>query len=135
MKPNERYAVPAIVLHWLVAGLIIATFIWGLVVADMPLSPAKFKYIAWHKWAGITVLALVAVRLLVRVLKRPPELPAHMNGRTPAGAWWPPGLVSADVCCAADRLVDELGLWLSGGAVQAGATAGSDRRMNSWPLR
>jgi cytochrome b561 len=46
----------------------------------MPLSPAKFKYIAWHKWAGITVLALVAVRLLVRVLKRPPELPAHMNG-------------------------------------------------------
>jgi len=79
MKPNERYAPPAILLHWLIAGLIIATFIWGLVVSDMPLSPAKFKYIAWHKWAGISVLALVAVRLLVRLFKRPPALPAHMN--------------------------------------------------------
>jgi len=79
LKPNERYSLPAIVLHWLIAGLIIATFIFGLVVSGMPLSPAKFKYIAWHKWAGITVLALVAVRLLVRVLKRPPDLPAHMG--------------------------------------------------------
>ncbi|MBV8680303.1 MAG: cytochrome b [Aquitalea sp.] len=79
MKSSERYSAPAIALHWLIAGLIIATFIWGLVVSGMPLSPAKFKYIAWHKWAGISVLALVVVRLLVRVLKRPPELPAHMG--------------------------------------------------------
>lgn len=79
MRPNERYAVPAIALHWLMAALIIATFCWGLVVSGMPLSPAKFKYIAWHKWAGISVLALVAVRLLVRVLKRPPALPEHMG--------------------------------------------------------
>ncbi|RMD02241.1 cytochrome b [Aquitalea palustris] len=80
MKSSERYSSPAIALHWLIAGLIIATFIAGLLVSGLPLSPAKFKYIAWHKWAGITILALVAVRLLVRLLKRPPALPAHMNG-------------------------------------------------------
>ncbi|WP_293766161.1 cytochrome b [uncultured Aquitalea sp.] len=75
----ERYAAPTILLHWLVALMIIGTFIVGLTVSGMPLSPAKFRYIAWHKWAGITILALVAVRLVVRLLTRAPSLPAHMG--------------------------------------------------------
>lgn len=79
MTTTQRYSYPAIALHWLIALLIIFAFVVGLKVSDMPLSPAKFRWIAWHKWAGITVLAFAAIRLLVRLSIRPPDLPASMG--------------------------------------------------------
>ena len=55
----QRYSLPAIVLHWLIAFLIIGTFTLGLVMTDIPgLTPTKLRYFSWHKWAGVTVLAL-----------------------------------------------------------------------------
>ncbi|TCP14785.1 cytochrome b561 [Crenobacter luteus] len=77
--PAERYAAPTVLLHWLMAALIVATFWLGLTVADMPLSPTKFKWIAWHKWLGVTLLGLLALRLLSRALTRAPALPATMG--------------------------------------------------------
>jgi cytochrome b561 len=75
----QRYSLPAIVLHWLLALLIIATFTLGLVMTDIPgLTPAKLRYFSWHKWAGITVLALATLRLLWRLLRSPPVYPASM---------------------------------------------------------
>jgi len=79
MKPSSRYATPVILLHWLVALLIIGVFIVGLKLWGMPLSPAKFKWMAWHKWVGLTILALVLVRLLLRMATRVPPLPEHMS--------------------------------------------------------
>jgi cytochrome b561 len=79
MKPRTRYATPAIVLHWLVAILIVVAFAAGLKIWGMPLSPAKFKLIAWHKWLGITILLLVIIRLLVRLSTNVPALPQHMS--------------------------------------------------------
>jgi cytochrome b561 len=73
----QRYSLPAIVLHWLIALLIIGTFTLGLVMTDIPgLTPAKLRYFSWHKWAGVTVLGLAALRLLWRLACRPPALPA-----------------------------------------------------------
>ena len=75
----QRYSSVAIALHWLIAILIVGTFTLGLVMTDIPgLTPTKLRYFSWHKWAGVTVLALAALRLLWRLRSRPPAYPAHM---------------------------------------------------------
>jgi cytochrome b561 len=74
-----RYTNTAILLHWLVAILVIGTFTLGLVMTDIPgLTPAKVRYFSWHKWAGVTVLGLAALRLLWRLAHRAPAYPATM---------------------------------------------------------
>ncbi|GAB3471278.1 cytochrome b [Massilia terrae] len=84
-----RYSLPAIVLHWLIALFIIGTFILGLVMTDIPgLSPTKLRYFSWHKWLGVTVLGLAALRLLWRLAKRPPPLPAGTPGWQQQAAHW-----------------------------------------------
>src|SRR5690606_6038462 len=65
-------------LHWLVALGLIGTFALGFYMHDLPLSPDKLKLYAWHKWAGMSLLALVVVRLVWRMAHRAPELPATM---------------------------------------------------------
>ncbi|WP_374404753.1 cytochrome b [Niveibacterium sp.] len=75
-----QYTRTAIALHWLIALLIFIAFPVGLYMVDLPLSPQKLKIISWHKWAGITVLALVLVRILWRATHRPPALPDSMSG-------------------------------------------------------
>ncbi|CUI05834.1 cytochrome b [Massilia sp. P8910] len=76
---QERYTSTAIIFHWLIAVLIVGAFIMGLVMTDMPgLTPTKLKYYSWHKWAGVTVLALAALRLLWRLTHAAPAHPAAM---------------------------------------------------------
>ncbi len=65
-------------LHWLMAVLILGLLALGLYMHELPLSPQKLTLYSWHKWAGVTVFLLVWVRLLWRVLHRPPALPASM---------------------------------------------------------
>lgn len=65
-------------LHWLLALGIIGMFGFGLYMVGLPFSPAKLKYINWHKWAGIIVLALSVLRLAWRLWRRPPPLPQAM---------------------------------------------------------
>ena len=76
MNAPLRYTTPAVVLHWLVALLIFAGFPLGLYMVDLPLSPDKLKLYSYHKWIGVTVLLLVAVRLAWRLTHTPPPLPA-----------------------------------------------------------
>lgn len=81
----RRYSITAIVLHWLIAVAIIGTFTLGLVMTDIQgISMAKLKYMSWHKWAGVTILGLAALRLLWRLFNRPPAyattLPAWQHG-------------------------------------------------------
>ena len=69
----RRYTLPAVVLHWLIAIGIIGTFTLGVVMTDIPgITMAKIRYTNWHKWAGVTVLALAALRLLWRLFNHPP---------------------------------------------------------------
>jgi cytochrome b561 len=74
--PHPRYTATAIVLHWLLALLIIGTFVLGLYMADLPVSPSRLKLYNYHKWLGVTILALSALRLLWRITHTPPPLPA-----------------------------------------------------------
>ncbi|MYM29686.1 cytochrome b561 [Duganella sacchari] len=68
-----RYTKIAMLLHWLVALLIIATFFLGLSMVAIPgFSPTKLKYFSWHKWMGVTVLGLAVIRVLWRKANRPP---------------------------------------------------------------
>ena len=75
----RRYSLVAIALHWMIAILIIGTFTLGLVMTDIPgLTPTKLRYFSWHKWAGVTVLGLAALRLLWRLRNKPPAYPDTM---------------------------------------------------------
>jgi cytochrome b561 len=76
---NSRFTPIAILLHWLVAVALLATFALGLTMIEMPgITPTKLKYFNWHKWAGVTILALVTLRLLWRLYHPVPALPAAM---------------------------------------------------------
>lgn len=70
--PSQRYSLPAIVLHWLMALMIVASLCVGLTMARMPLSPTRLLLYNVHKWAGVLILTLAALRLLWRLLHRPP---------------------------------------------------------------
>jgi len=72
---GARYTPVAIGLHWLLALLIIGTFALGIYMHELPMSPTRLKYYNWHKWAGVTILALSALRLLWRLSHRPPADP------------------------------------------------------------
>jgi cytochrome b561 len=77
-SPSSRYTGVAIALHWLIAIAIVASFAVGLYMHDLPLSPQKLKIYSWHKWAGVTIFLCVVLRLVWRLLHRPPELPSAM---------------------------------------------------------
>ena len=70
--PAARYTGVAIGLHWLLALMIVGSFGVGLYMTELPLSPTRLKLYNWHKWAGITILCLSALRLLWRLTHRPP---------------------------------------------------------------
>ncbi len=74
-----RYTTTAIIFHWLIALLIIGAFTMGLVMTDIPgITPTKLKYYTWHKWAGVTILLLAALRLLWRLTHKAPPYPDSM---------------------------------------------------------
>ncbi|GGC79233.1 cytochrome b [Undibacterium terreum] len=80
MQTATRYTNTAILLHWLVAILIISGFCLGVTMVNIPgLTPTKLKYFSWHKWIGVTVLALACLRLLWRLTHAAPPHPAGMS--------------------------------------------------------
>lgn len=75
----HRYSLPAILLHWVTALLIVCAFGLGLVMVDIPgITPTKLKYFSWHKWLGVTVLGIACLRVLWRLTHAAPPLPASM---------------------------------------------------------
>lgn len=79
MKPSptniSTYTRTAIGLHWIIALLIFIAFPLGVYMHDLHLSPLKLQLFSWHKWIGVTVFALVIVRVLWRFTHTPPALP------------------------------------------------------------
>lgn len=75
-----RYDAVARTLHWATAVLVLlqfplAVYMTGFVEAY---SQAQFLLYGLHKSIGVTVLALVALRLAWRLVSPPPPLPASM---------------------------------------------------------
>ena len=83
LSSSERYSPVAMLLHWVLALAIIGAFAVGLYVEGLPFSPRKLQLINWHKWAGVTILALSLLRLLWRLTHRPPALPARIDRAMP----------------------------------------------------
>jgi cytochrome b561 len=69
----------AIVLHWFLAAAIVIGFLIGLQMSDEPVSPTRVRWINYHKWIGVTILALSVLRLLWRFWHQPPTLPDSMQ--------------------------------------------------------
>jgi cytochrome b561 len=70
--PTQRYDNIAIALHWLLALMILGSFVMGLYMTGLPFSIQRVKFYNWHKWAGMTILTLSALRLLWRLRHPPP---------------------------------------------------------------
>ncbi len=50
MNPSlQRYTGVAITLHWLIAAVILGTFLLGQYMTGLELSPAKLKLYSYHK--------------------------------------------------------------------------------------
>jgi len=80
----NAYGGIAIAFHWLLAVAIMGSFSVGFYMSDLPFSPLRLKLYNWHKWAGVTILALSAARLLWRLTHRPPPLPDAVRRAMPA---------------------------------------------------
>ena len=85
---TKRYILTAIVLHWVLGAALLGIFAVGLYMTDLPFSPTRLKLYNWHKWAGVTILVLSALRLLWRLTHRPPALPGKISKAMPAWQHW-----------------------------------------------
>ena len=96
-QATTRYTKPAVILHWLIALVIFSMFALGWYMSELPkeapkqtafdlfdlgiytwelakeASPRTF-YFNLHKSIGITLLALIAIRVLWRITHRPPAM-------------------------------------------------------------
>jgi len=69
-----HYTRTAVGLHWLIAGLVIAAVFMGWTMTEMAITPRRLKLFNYHKWVGVTVLALAVLRIGWRIGHRPPAL-------------------------------------------------------------
>ncbi|HET9832414.1 MAG TPA: cytochrome b [Vicinamibacterales bacterium] len=76
MAASDRYTRTAIALHWAIAALVIFQFAWGWWMQEIPKQPVGPRVDAFnlHKSVGMTIFALMVVRLLWRAGHRPPPL-------------------------------------------------------------
>ncbi|QNP49668.1 cytochrome b [Diaphorobacter aerolatus] len=78
-----RYTATAKTFHWVLALALVTLFGVGLYMTGLPFSPQRLKLYNWHKWAGVTILALSVLRLLWRFTHRPPQLPDKVLATMP----------------------------------------------------
>lgn len=81
--PVLRHGRVAMALHWLLALLITGSFSLGVYMADLPFSLTRLRLYNWHKWAGVTILLLSALRLFWRLAHRPPPLGERIEAAMP----------------------------------------------------
>jgi len=76
----HRYSVTAMTLHWLIALLIFVQICLGWYMNEVlpDHSPAQANIESIHISLGLTILMLVLARIVVRLIYRPPPLPAGL---------------------------------------------------------
>lgn len=74
---SARWAGIQILIHWLTLVFILGLAMVGLLMTELPAGQTKIQVYNLHKSFGLTVLALTALRLLIRLwLRSPPPLPS-----------------------------------------------------------
>lgn len=71
----DAWGSPAKCLHWAVALLVLAQFALGWAAVTWRLSPLKLDLFVWHKSIGISILALMVLRVMWRLANPVPALP------------------------------------------------------------
>jgi cytochrome b561 len=73
-----RYTTTAIALHWIIAVAIVGQIAFGWWMQEIPKDPVGPRVNAFnlHKSIGLTILAVMTLRLVWRATHRPPPLPA-----------------------------------------------------------
>ena len=91
MPGAESYTFVAKALHWSSALLVLGLLAVGLWMTGLPFSRLKLVVYAWHKWIGLTVLALALARIAWRFRVPPPALPVALapweKRLAPLGHW------------------------------------------------
>lgn len=75
----HAYGAVAQLLHWLIAIGILLQFIWSWRIDETDSIRQQYALIVQHKSIGMTVLALVLLRIIWRLFNRPPPLPPGMS--------------------------------------------------------
>ena len=76
----RRYGNAAITIHWLMAIMIIGMIGLCIYMVDLPKgSDERSWYFALHKSIGLTLALLAILRLLWRMILKPPELPEYID--------------------------------------------------------
>ncbi len=74
---RERYGAVSVLLHWLVALAVFGLFGLGLWMTGLTYYDAWYTRAPWlHKGIGVTLLAVVILRLAWRLVSPPPPPPA-----------------------------------------------------------
>jgi cytochrome b561 len=69
----DRWGGVSQLLHWTIGALILVMAYLGLTMTDLPNGPDKIRTYALHKSIGLTILALVALRLIWRLYAGTPK--------------------------------------------------------------
>jgi cytochrome b561 len=76
MPVSPQFTVVSRILHWVMAAMILTMIFIGV---GMVASLADYHWlVSIHKPLGVLILLLVSIRLVNRLLHRPPPLPAEM---------------------------------------------------------
>jgi cytochrome b561 len=78
MESAPRYTRVAVLLHWVVAAVVLVQYPLGWLMQQIPKQPPgpRAEVFNLHKSIGLTILALMIVRLGWRLAHRPPAFPA-----------------------------------------------------------
>jgi cytochrome b561 len=74
-----RWGTLSQLLHWLIVALVVAQVTIALVFKSLHREPLLFALVNLHKSIGITIFALMLIRLLWRWGNRVPDLPAALS--------------------------------------------------------
>lgn len=83
-----RYNNGAVVLHWVTALLVVVQIYVGITFHDMERGPERGLWFNWHKTLGAMILLLAILRLIWRLMHRPPPFPPELPRWERLAAVW-----------------------------------------------
>ncbi len=77
---SDKFGWVTRLLHWVTAIVVLTALPLGLWISRMDVSLSTLKYFGYHKTLGVTVLALILLRLAWHQLSPPPAPLSHAIG-------------------------------------------------------